>query len=82
MLTALDQRLGAGTSPDYKPNRCWLYLPSFVSGPVVRVVLGDVGVDAGEGQLFVDGLGNRLDDQLGVAERRLRLVLKVRNINS
>ena len=50
-------------------------LPALVCGPVVGVVLRDVGVDAGEGELFVPGLRDRLHDQLGVRERRLRVIL-------
>ena len=50
-------------------------LPALVCGPVVGVVLRDVGVDAGEGKLFVAGLRDCLHDQLGVRERRLRVIL-------
>ena len=42
------------------------HLPSFIRSSVVWVVLGDVGVDAGQSQLFVDGLRNCLNYQLGI----------------
>ena len=50
-------------------------LPALVRRPVVRVVLGDVGVNPGEGELLVAGVGDGLNDQLGVRERRLGLIL-------
>ena len=53
-------------------------LPAFVGSPVIGVVLRDVGVDAGQGELLVTGLRDRLDDQLGVRERRLRVILLLR----
>ena len=50
-------------------------LPALVRRPVVRVVLGDVGVNPREGELLVAGVGDGLHDQLGVRERRLGLIL-------
>ena len=50
-------------------------LPALVRCPVVRVVLGDVGVNTREGELLVAGVGDGLHDQLGVRERRLGLIL-------
>ena len=50
-------------------------LPALVRRPVVRVVLGDVGVNTREGELLVAGVGDGLHDQLGVRERRLGLIL-------
>ena len=52
-------------------------LPALVRSPVVWVVLGDVGVDAGQSQLLVMGLGDGLDDQLGVGEGWLALILTI-----
>ena len=52
-------------------------LPALVRCPVVRVVLSDVGVDPGEGELLVTGVRNGLHDQLGVRERRLGLILDI-----
>ena len=51
-------------------------LPALVRGAVVRVVLGDVGVDAGQRQLLVHGVRDGLHDQLGVREGRLALILQ------
>ena len=51
-------------------------LPALVRGAVVRVVLGDVGVDAGQRQLLVHGVRDGLHDQLSVREGRLALILK------
>ena len=51
-------------------------LPALVRCPVVGVVLGDVGVDPGEGELLVTGVGDGLHYQLGVRERWLGLILK------
>ena len=51
-------------------------LPALVRCPVVRVVLSDVGVDPGEGELLVAGVRDGLHDQLGVREGRLGLVLE------
>jgi len=76
---------GSKTCPDYfqtknntESSSYWSsgYLPSFISSSVIGVVLGDVGVDARKGQLFVDGLRYCLHDQLGIAEGWLGLVLK------
>ena len=52
-------------------------LPALVSSPVVWIVLGDVGVDAGQSQLLVMSLGDGLDDQLGVGEGWLTLILTI-----
>ena len=52
-------------------------LPALVRRPVVRVVLGDVGIDPRQGELLVAGVGNGLHDQLGVRERGLRLILEI-----
>ena len=57
-------------------------LPALVRGAVVRVVLGDVGVDAGQRQLLVHGVRDGLHDQLGVREGRLALILKQRRVRS
>ena len=46
-------------------------LPALVRRPVVRVVLGDVGIDARERQLLVWRLRYGLHNQLGVREGRL-----------
>ena len=51
-------------------------LPALVCCPVVGVVLGDVGVDPGQGELLVTSVGDGLHYQLGVRERRLGLVLR------
>ena len=51
-------------------------LPTLVSSPVVRVVLGYVGINARKGQLFVSTLGHSLNDQLSIAKWRLGLVLQ------
>ena len=51
-------------------------LPALVCRAVVRVVLGDVGVDAGQRELLVPRLADRLHDQLRVREGRLALVLQ------
>ena len=52
-------------------------LPALVRRSVVRVVLGDVGVDAGQRQLLVHGVRDGLHDQLGVGEGWLALILKI-----
>ena len=52
-------------------------LPALVRRPIVRVVLGDVGIDPRQGELLVAGVGNGLHDQLGVRERGLRLILEI-----
>ena len=52
-------------------------LPALVRSPVVGIVLGDVGVDAGQSQLLVMRLGDGLDDQLGVGEGWLALILTI-----
>ena len=57
-------------------------LPAFVGSPVIGVVLRDVGVDPGEGELLVAGVGDGLHDQLGVGEGRLALVLKTSRVNT
>lgn len=47
-------------------------LPSFIgAGTIVRIVFGDVGVDAGQCQLLVWRCRYRLHNQLSVAVRRL-----------
>ena len=51
-------------------------LPTLVSSPVVRVVLGYVGINSRKGQLFVSTLGHSLNDQLSIAKWRLGLVLQ------
>ena len=51
-------------------------LPALVSCPVVGVVLGDVGVDAGQGELLVPSLGDCLHYQLGIREGWLGLILE------
>ena len=51
-------------------------LPSLISCSVVRVVLGDVGVYPGQGELLVPCLGDGLHDQLGVGEGWLGLILE------
>ena len=51
-------------------------LPALVSCPVVGVVLGDVGVDAGQGELLVPSLGDCLHYQLGIGEGWLGLILE------
>ena len=56
------------------------YLPSLVCSSVVRVVLGDVGVDAAQGQLFVLRGRDGLHNQLRVRIRRFRLVLRSRAV--
>ena len=56
-------------------------LPALVRCPVVGVVLGDVGVDPGQGELLVTGVGDGLHDQLGVRERRLGLILGQKTIS-
>ena len=48
-----------------------IYLPTLVCRSVIRVVLGDVGVDARERQLLVWRLRYGLHNQLGVREGRL-----------
>ena len=55
---------------------CASHLPALVCSAVVRVVLGDVCVDAVEGQLFVGRHGDGLDDELGVRVGGLRVVLR------
>ena len=39
-------------------------LPTLVSSPVVRVILGYVGINSRKGQLFVSTLGQSFNDQL------------------
>ena len=52
-------------------------LPALVRCPVVGVVLGDVRVDPGQGELLVTGVRDGLYYQLGVRERRLGLILDI-----
>lgn len=49
-------------------------LPALVGCPVVRIVLGDVGVDAGQSELLVVGVGDGLHDELSVGEGWLALI--------
>jgi hypothetical protein len=49
-------------------------LPSFVSRPVVRIVLGDVTIDPRQSELFVRCTSYRLDDQLRIRIWRFRIV--------
>lgn len=51
------------------------YLPAFICSAIVGIVFGDVGIDATEGQLFVRGRRDGLDDQLCIGIWWLGLIL-------
>lgn len=57
------------------------YLPALVCSAIVRVVFGDVGIDATESQLFVWGRRDGLDNQLCIGIRWLGLILYEREIS-
>lgn len=52
-------------------------LPSFVSGPVIRIVLRDVRIDTTKRQLLVGSRANSLHNQLGVGVRRFAVIFCV-----
>ena len=56
-------------------------LPAFVCSSIVGVVLGDVRIDPGEGELLLARLRDGLHDQLGVREGRLALILETFRVN-
>lgn len=55
-------------------------LPALVGGSVVRVVLGDVAVDAAERELLVGGGGHGLHDELRVTVGRLGVVPRLARV--
>lgn len=58
------------------PKTTKTYLPALVGSAVVRVVLGNVGVDAAQGQLLVLSRRHGLYDQLSVRVGWLRVVVR------
>ena len=58
------------------------YLPSFVSCTIVRVIFGDICVNASQGQLFVTGWGDGLNDELCIRVGRLGVIFRPRIITS
>lgn len=56
-------------------------LPALLGGSVVRIVLGDVRVDAGQRELLVRCARDGLYDQLRVGVRRLRVVDFARTVH-
>ena len=68
-------RGGVGVTVHGPGDREGAHLPALVGRAVVRVMLGDVCVDAAQGQLSVLRGRDGLHDELSIRVRRLRLVL-------